>query len=124
MQLQRALWMFGVSRRHCKMGILDGNKCGSNQTQLLCEERDLVKLLELSICDGDYCFLLARNCSQPLISSTLSPLPSAPTCVFVSPTCYVSLPRLNAFERGLPVAVCFYSPWESPTDFQALSQYK
>lgn len=62
--------MFGVSRRHRKMGSLDRNKYRSNQTRLLREERDLVKLL--NICDGDYCCSRAENCSQPLVFS-LSP---------------------------------------------------
>jgi len=65
MQLQRAVWIFGASRRPCETGIWDGNKYGSNQTQLLCEERGLVELLELSICDGDYCFLLAGSSLCP-----------------------------------------------------------
>ena len=116
--------MFGVSRRHCKTGILDGDKHGSNQTQLLREERDLVKLLELSICDGDYCFFLAKHCSQPLISSTLSPVPSTPTSLLISPTGFVPLLRLNSFEQGLPFAACFCSPWERPADVQVLPPCK
>lgn len=113
--------MLGVSQRRCKMGILDGSEHGSNQTQLLREERDLVKLLALSICDGDYCFLLAKTCSQPLIPFTLSPLPSSHSGVFVSPTCDVSRPRLGRWGRVCPLLCVSLVLGESWTDFRYIS---